>query len=163
MLKLIAETSAACIGREFPHALIEAVIDGTAIDLGAALKRVMASGLVSRRGTPPDATYLFKHALVQDAAHGTLLRGRRRELHARIAQALVERFPATAESEPAIVAYHYTEAGLAGEAIGYWRKAGQLAAQRFPELVHGAQAALSGILCVGQAGTATTTEIRYQV
>jgi class 3 adenylate cyclase/predicted ATPase len=120
----------AVIGREFSHELIAAVAALTPRDLDAALDRLTASGLVSRRGTPPDATYAFKHALVKDAAYGTLLKSRRQQLHASIAKVLVERFPAMAEGLPEVVAHHLTEAGLASEAIGYWLKAGQLANDR---------------------------------
>src|SRR5216683_2786660 len=120
----------ATIGREFSHELAAAVSDLAPMDLAARLERLTGSGLVSRRGTPPDAAYSFKHALVQDAAYGTLLKSRRRQLHSNIAKVLVERFPAMAESQPEVVAHHFTEAGLASEAIGYWRRAGQLAAAR---------------------------------
>jgi len=129
-VKDVAQIGAA-IGKEFSHELIAAVSCLAPMDLDAALERLTASGLVSRRGTPPDATYSFKHALVQDAAYGTMLKSRRQPLHANIATALVERFPATAESLPELVAHHYTEAGLASEAIGYWRRAGQLAHARW--------------------------------
>src|SRR5207342_1138177 len=104
--------------------LIAAVSAMAAINLDAALERLTASGLVSRRGTPPDASYSFKHALVQDAAYITMLKSRRRQLHAGIAQTLVERSPALIESQPEIVAHHFTEAGLASEAIGHCVKAG---------------------------------------
>ena len=100
------------------------------MDLDASLARLTASGLVSRRGTPPEAAYVFKHALVQDAAYGTLLKSARQQLHASIAEAQVERFPAMADSQPEVIAHHFTEAGLASEAIGYWRRAGQMAATR---------------------------------
>jgi class 3 adenylate cyclase/tetratricopeptide (TPR) repeat protein len=120
----------ATIGREFSHELIAAVASLTRVDLDAALERLTASGLISRRGALPDATYSFKHALVQDATYATLLRSRRQQLHASIAKLLVERFPTVTESLPEAVAHHFTEAGLASEAIGYWRKAGQLASAR---------------------------------
>jgi predicted ATPase len=120
----------ATIGREFSHELIAAVAALAPMDLNAALERLMASGLISRRGTPPDATYSFKHALVQDAAYLTMLKSRRRQLHASIANVLVERYSTMAESLPEVVAHHFTEAGLASEAIGYWRKAGQRASAR---------------------------------
>ena len=111
-VKDVAQIGAA-IGREFSHELIAAVSALAPMDLDAALERLTASGLISRRGTPPDATYSFKHALVQDAAYATLLKSRRRQLHASIAKVLVERFPAMAESLPEVVAHHFTEAGLA--------------------------------------------------
>jgi class 3 adenylate cyclase/tetratricopeptide (TPR) repeat protein len=121
----------AVIGREFSHELIAAVSAMATMDLDAALERLTASGLISRRGTPPVATYSFKHALVQDAAYATLLKSRRRQLHASIAKVLVERFPVMAEGLPEVVAQHFTEAGLASEAFGYWVKAGRLAYARW--------------------------------
>jgi DNA-binding SARP family transcriptional activator/class 3 adenylate cyclase len=128
-VKDVAQIGAA-IGREFSHELVAAVSALAPIELDPALGELTASGLVSRRGTPPDAAYSFKHALVQDAAYGTLLRSRRRQLHGSIAEVLVDQFPATAESQPEVIAHHFTEAGVAGEAIGYWIKAGRLAAAR---------------------------------
>jgi tetratricopeptide (TPR) repeat protein len=121
----------ATIGREFSHELIAAVAALTPQDLDAALEQLTTSGLISRRGTPPDATYTFKHVLVQDAAYGTLLKSRRQQLHAKIAKLAVERFTAMAEGLPEVVARHFTEAGLASEAISYWRKAGQRAYNRW--------------------------------
>jgi len=128
-VKDVAQVGAA-IGREFSRELIGAVTSLTPEDLDAALERLTASGLISRRGTLPEATYSFKHALVQDAAYATMLKSRRRQLHADIANVLVERFAATVERLPEVVAHHFTEAGFASEAIGYWRKAGQLASAR---------------------------------
>src|SRR6185295_16668067 len=83
------------------------------------------------RGMPPDTIYSFKHALVRDAVYATMLRSRRQQLHATIGYALVEHFPALAESLPEVVARHFTEAGMAGAAVGHWRKAGRLALARF--------------------------------
>ena len=88
------------------------------------------SGLVFRRGVLPDAVFTFKHALVRDAAYDTLLKSRRKELHGRIARVLEERFPATADAEPELLAYHLTEAVQTERAIGYWCKAGELALRR---------------------------------
>ena len=132
-VKDVAQIGAA-IGREFSHALIAEVSASAPMDLDAALERLTASGLISRRGTPPDATYSFKHVLVQDAAYVTMLKSRRRQLHASIAKVLVDRFPAMAERLPEVVADHFTEAGLASEAIGYWLKAGRLASARSANL-----------------------------
>ncbi len=128
-VKNVAQIAAA-IGREFSHELIAPVAALAPKDLDAALEQLTASGLISRRGTPPVATYSFKHALVQDAAYATLLKSRRRQLHESIAKTLVERFPAMAETLPEVVARHFTEAGLATEAIAYWLKAGRLASAR---------------------------------
>ena len=94
-------------------------------ELGSALDRSIAAGLLFRQGVPPHATYLFKHALVQDAAYGTLLREPRRSLHARIADAIENQFPEIAESQPELLARHYTEAGQIEKAAGLWGKAGQ--------------------------------------
>ncbi|MGE0577181.1 BTAD domain-containing putative transcriptional regulator [Reyranella sp.] len=120
----------AAIGREFSHELIAAVSPLTAMELDAALERLVASGLAYRRGIPPDATYSFKHALVQDAAYATMLRRRRRQVHADIAKALIERFAALVESNPEIVARHLTEAGLVEQSVDYWSKAGRRSAGR---------------------------------
>lgn len=122
---------AAAIGREFSHEFIVAISALHQPDIDAALDRLTASGIVTRRGAPPLATYSFKHALVQDAAYATMLRSRRRPLHADIAHALIERSPAQAESHPEIVAHHLTEAGLAREATDYWTKAGRLVQARW--------------------------------
>ena len=128
-VKDVAQIGAA-IGREFSHELIAAVSALAPIDLDAALERLTESGLISRRGATPDATYSFKHALVQDAAYATMLKSRRQPLHASIATGLIERFPALAETQPEVVAHHFTEAGLASEAIVHWLKAGRLARAR---------------------------------
>ena len=120
----------AVIGREFGHELLAAVapLDGAALD--DALRQLVAAELVFRRGEPPEATYVFKHALVQDAAYASLLKSRRQELHARVVRALEEKFPEILATKPEMVARHYTAAGLAADAISYWLRAGQLALQR---------------------------------
>ncbi len=115
----------ATIGREFSHALLASVARWSEVDLGSALGRLIQAGLLFRQGVAPHATYLFKHALVQDAAYGTLLREPRRALHARIAEALESQFAEIAESQPEILARHCTEAGLIEKAAGLWGKAGQ--------------------------------------
>src|SRR5208282_1637525 len=100
------------IGREFSHALLAAVARKPEAELGSALDRLVEAGLLSRQGVPPQASYLFKHALVQDAAYGTLLREPRRGLHARIAETLESQFAEIAESRPELLAHHLTKAGL---------------------------------------------------
>jgi class 3 adenylate cyclase/predicted ATPase len=125
----VAQTGAA-IGREFSYALLHAVSRLDENELQAALARLVASELVFQRGPPPDAVYSFKHALVQDAAHETLLRSKRRELHARIAAVLEERFPEVADQQPELLAHHYTEAGSIEQAVVYWGKAGRQSAAR---------------------------------
>ena len=127
--KEVAQIGAA-IGREFSHALLAAVVRKPEAELGSALERLVSAGLLFRQGVPPHATYLFKHALVQDAAYGTLLREPRRALHAQIADTLESRFPEIAENQPELVARHCTEAGLIEKAAGLWGKAGQRSLER---------------------------------
>ena len=123
--KEVAQIGAA-IGREFSHALLAAVVRWPEAELNSALdERLIEAGLLFRQGVPPHATYLFKHALVQDAAYGTLLRGPRRALHARIAETLEGQFSEITESQPELLARHYTEAGLIEKAAALWGKAGQ--------------------------------------
>jgi class 3 adenylate cyclase/tetratricopeptide (TPR) repeat protein len=120
----------ACIGREFDHELLAAVVSLPQAELQAALDRLVAAELVFRRGVAPATTYMFKHAMVRDAAYESLLRKRRQDLHARIASAIEIRFPQIIEAQPELVARHFAEAGLAEKAIGYWLQAGRLAAAR---------------------------------
>ena len=120
----------AAIGREFSHALLASVAGKPEAELGAALDRLQTAGLLFRQGVPPRATYLFNHALVQDAAYGTLLREPRRTIHARIAEAFEHQFPEIAESQPELLALHCTQAGLIEKAAGLWGKAGQRALAR---------------------------------
>ena len=123
-VKEVAQIGSA-IGREFSYALLAAVARKPDTELQSALDRLIAAGLLFRQGMPPHATYLFKHALVQDAAYGTLLRESRRALHARIAETLESEFINIAESQPELVARHCTEAGLIEKAARLWGKAGQ--------------------------------------
>jgi predicted ATPase len=116
---------AAVIGREFSYELLMPVAQKREPDLQAALDRLGDAGLVFCRGAPPRATFLFKHALVRDAAYGTLLRGRRQALHARVVATLEQQFPDMVMTEPERLAQHCAEAGLAEKAIQYWVAAGQ--------------------------------------
>ena len=118
------------IGREFSHGLLASVARKPEAELGSTLDRLVQAGLLSRQGMPPQASYLFKHALVQDAAYGTLLREPRRALHARIAEILESQFPEIAESQPELLARHCTDAGLIERAAGLWGKAGQRSLDR---------------------------------
>ena len=122
-VRLVAQIGAA-IGRQFPYALLRAVSDLPEDELRMALARLVASELVFQRGTPPDAVYTFKHALVQDAAHGSLLRSSRQQLHAQIAQALETHSPELMENQPELLAQHYAEAGFVEKSAACWRKAG---------------------------------------
>ena len=120
----------AVIGREFSHTLLQAVVGKPDAELQLALDRLVAAGLLFRQGVPPHATYLFKHALVQDAAYGTLLRETRRMMHARIAEALQKHFSEIAESQPELLGRHFSEAGLTQQAIRYLQMAGERAVKR---------------------------------
>jgi class 3 adenylate cyclase/predicted ATPase len=127
--KDVAQIGAA-IGREFSYALLAAVVHEPEAELRLALGRLITAGLLFRQGVPPHATYLFKHALVQDAAYGTLLREPRRALHARIAETIESQFAEIAESRPELLARHCTEAALIEKAAGLWGNAGQRSLQR---------------------------------
>src|SRR5262249_21116689 len=113
------------VGREFPHALLQAVVRKPEAELRSALDRLVAAGLLFRQGEPPHATYLFKHALVQDAAYGTLLREPRRAFHALIVETLENQFAEFAETRPELLARHATEAGQIEKAALLWGVAGQ--------------------------------------
>ena len=127
--KEVAQIGSA-IGREFSHALLAAVARKSESELSSALDRLVQAGLLFRQGVPPQASYLFKHALVQDAAYGTLLRQPRRALHARIVHTIESQFAEIAESQPETLARHCTEAGLIEKAAGLWGKAGQRSLDR---------------------------------
>lgn len=128
-VKEVAQIGAA-VGREFSYELIAALSRRTDQQLHDALDQLVSSGLVFRRGQPPQDSYIFKHALVQDAAYGSLLRRPRQDLHARIGNVLEAQFPEIVATRPEILAHHYTEAGLADIAIDHWRKAGERALRR---------------------------------
>jgi len=121
---------AAAIGREFAHALLATVLPKPEGELGPALDRLMAAGLLFRRGVPPHATYLFKHVLVRDAAYGSLLRNQRQQLHALIAAAVETQFPEIVATQPEWLAQHCDKAGWPEKATQYWRAAGEQAVRR---------------------------------
>ena len=121
----------ATIGREFSYELLIPVAQRSDADLQDALGRLSNAGLVLCRGKPPQATFVFKHALVRDVAYECLLRGQRQQFHARIASMIEQRFPEIAAQQPELLAHHLTEAGSAEEAVGYWIKAGKKSCARF--------------------------------
>ena len=120
----------AALGRQFSHELISAVADMMQAQVDAALTQLVAAELINRRGVPPDAEYTFKHALVQDAAYQSMLKSRRVQLHARIADTLERSFPERVEASPETLARHFATAALAQRAIPYWLTAGRRAFQR---------------------------------
>jgi hypothetical protein len=162
--KRVAQIGAA-IGREFSHALLAAVVGEREAELDAALDRLIAAGLLFRQGVPPHATYLFKHALVQDAAYGTLLREGRRALHARIADILESRFAETAERQPELLARHCAEAGLIEQAALLWGKAGQQSLERsaLVEAIEQISRALALITALPATTALRREQLRLQV
>ena len=159
--KEVAQIGAA-IGREFSHALLSAVVSKPEAEFAPALDRLLAAGLLFRQGVPPNATYLFKHALVQDVAYGTLLREPRRALHARIADVLESQFAEIAESQPELLARHYTEAGVTEKAARLWGKAGSrsLARSAFKEAAEQLTRAISQTATLSHTPTSRREDIR---
>jgi class 3 adenylate cyclase/tetratricopeptide (TPR) repeat protein len=125
----VAQTGAA-IGREFQYNLLAQIISLPESDLGPALDDLSQTGLIFVRGTPPEASYVFKHALVQDTAYDSMVRSKRQGIHASIAEALINLQPETVETKPELLAHHFTEAGLLEDAIDWWTSAGRAAAAR---------------------------------
>jgi class 3 adenylate cyclase/tetratricopeptide (TPR) repeat protein len=132
-VKEVAQVGSA-LGRSFHYELLRAVASIDEAALQRALARLAESDLLHHRGVPPDATYIFKHALIQETAYQSMLVSRRQQLHKRIGETLVDRFPETTETQPELVAHHYTEADLADQAVGYWWRAGQRAVERSANL-----------------------------
>src|SRR6202022_2270500 len=162
--KEVAQIGAA-IGREFSHALLAAVVRKPEPELVSSLDRLIRAGLLFRKGVPPRATYLFKHALVQDAAYGTLLRQPRRALHARIADTIERQFADIAESHPDLLARHCTEAGLIDKAASLWGKAGLRSTERsaLVEVVEQLTRALGQIATLPSTPALRREEIKLQV
>jgi TOMM system kinase/cyclase fusion protein len=132
-VKALAQLGAT-LGREFAYALLQAVSPWEEATLQQGLHQLVEAEFLYQQGLPPQATYLFKHALIQEAAYQSLLRSTRQQHHQRIAQVLEERFPGLCETQPELLAHHYTEAGLSAQAIVYWQRAGQRAIERSAHL-----------------------------
>ena len=132
-VKAVAQLGAV-LGRTFSHELLQAVTPLDEASLQQALARLVDAELLYQRGIPPQATYLFKHALIQEAAYQSLLKSTRQQVHQQIAQVLETRFPAAMETQPELVAQHYTAAGLTEQAVPYWQRAGQHASDRSANL-----------------------------
>jgi class 3 adenylate cyclase/predicted ATPase len=133
VVKEVAQLGAV-LGREFAYELLQAVAPLDEATLQQALARLVEAELLYQRGLPPQATYVFKHALIQDAAYQSLLRSTRQQVHQRIAQVLEAQFAETVETQPEVLAHHYTEAGLSTQALPYWQRAGERALQRSANL-----------------------------
>jgi predicted ATPase len=159
--KELAQIGAA-IGREFSHPLLVAVVGKAEKEIESALDRLITAGLLFPQGAPPDATYLFKHALVQDAAYGTLLREPRRALHARIAEALESQFAEVTDNAPEVLARHCTEAGQIEKAAGLWGKAGQRSLAR-SALVEAVEQLTRALAQIAKLRATTPTLRREQI
>jgi len=172
----------AVLGREFAYELLQAVTPLDEAALQQALARLVEAELLYQRGLPPQATYVFKHALIQDAAYQSLLKSTRQQLHRRIVQVLEARFPETAETQPELLAHHYTEAGLSAQAVPYWQRAGQRASagsayveavshftkglevlQALPDTTERARCELDVQVALGKAFTATKGQAAPEV
>jgi len=129
MVREVAQLGAV-LGREFAYEMLRALAAVEESTLQERLGQLVGAELLYQRGRPPRARYMFKHALIQDAAYASLLKRTRQQYHRQIAQMLEAEFPETVEAEPELVAHHYTEAGLNEQAVGYWLQAGKRAAQR---------------------------------
>jgi class 3 adenylate cyclase/predicted ATPase len=133
MVKGLAQLGAT-LGREFSYALLQAVAPWDEGTLQRGLQQLVEAEFLYQQGLPPQATYVFKHALIQDAAYQSLLRSTRQQYHQRIAQVLEARFPAICKTQPELLAHHYTQAGVMAQAIPYWQRAGQRAVKRSANL-----------------------------
>jgi predicted ATPase len=132
-VKIVAQLGA-IIGRTFAYEVLQAVVPLDEATLQQGLRQLVEAELVYQRGLPPQATYMFKHALIQDAAYQSLLRRTRQQYHQRIAQVLAAQFPDMVDAQPELLAQHYTEAGQSARAITYWQRAGERALQRSANL-----------------------------
>jgi class 3 adenylate cyclase/predicted ATPase len=133
------------LGREFAYDMLQAISPQDEATLQAGLARLVGAELFYQRGRPPQARYIFKHALIQDAAYASLLRSTRQQIHTKVAGILIERFPELAETQPELPAYHYAQAGLAEPAVDYWQVAAERAIQRsaYVEAIHSLDQALA--------------------
>jgi class 3 adenylate cyclase/tetratricopeptide (TPR) repeat protein len=129
MVREVAQLGAV-LGREFAYEMLRTLAAVEESTLQDRLGQLVGAELLYQRGRPPRAKYMFKHALIQDAAYASLLKRTRQQYHQQIAQMLEAEFPETVEAEPELVAHHYTEAGLNEQAVGYWHQAGKRATQR---------------------------------
>jgi len=161
-VRLVAQTGAA-IGREFPYTLLRSVSRLPEDELQAALRRLVTAELVLQRGTPPDAVYAFKHALVQDAAHSSLLRSTRQQLHAQIAEALKAHSPEIIENQPELLAQHYAEASFVEKSVAFWGEAGRRSAARsaMPEAAAQFQKGLDQLTLIPDSAQRQRQELEF--
>jgi class 3 adenylate cyclase/predicted ATPase len=163
-VKEVAQIGAA-IGREFSYTLLRGVTGKQDDALSHALDQLVESELIFRRGTPPNATYTFKHALVQDAAYGSLLKSRRQKLHAGIAEVIAEQRPDLVETQPELLAHHYTQAGLTEPAVEHWQAAATRAIGRsaYLEAIEQLDQGLTQVALLPAGETRDKRELELQV
>lgn len=162
--KAVAQ-QASVIGREFTYDMLAGINPQSDPGLRAALRQLVSAGLISMRGTPPEATYTFKHALVRDAAYGSLLKSRRQELHAWIAEVLEQGYPDAVARQPELVAHHLSEARLPERAVIYWQRAADDAARRqaHQEAIAHCRLGLEMVSLIPDPGLRDRRELRLQV
>jgi len=156
---------AAVIGREFSYELLGAAMAADENELQQAVAKLTDAELIYAHGIPPQATYTFKHALIQDTAYEALLKSRRREMHRRVARAMTDKFPAIVERQPEVLARHWREAGEAEPAIGAWQRAGERAVERraFREAEEHYREALEMLATLPESAAHDTRELTFQV
>jgi class 3 adenylate cyclase/predicted ATPase len=163
-VKALAQLGAT-LGRKFSYELLHAVSPWDEATLRRGLQQLVEAEFLYQRGLPPQATYLFKHALIQDTAYHSLLKSTRQQYHQRIARVLNGRFPTLCETQPELLAHHYTEAGLSAHAVPYWQRAGQRALQRsaHPEAVQHLTTGLTLLNTVPESPARVLQEIDLQI
>jgi predicted ATPase len=151
------------LGREFSYELLQAVSPWDEATLQRGLHQLVEAEFLYQQGLPPQATYLFKHALIQDAAYQSLLKSTRQQHHQHIAQVLEARFPELCETQPELLAQHYTEAGLVEQALPYWQRAGERAIQRSAnvEAIRYLTRGLEGLQTLPDTPSGASTSWRY--
>jgi predicted ATPase len=163
-VKALAQLGAT-LGREFSYALLQAVAPWDESTVQQGVQQLVEAEFLYQQGLPPQATYVFKHALIQETAYQSLLKSTRQQYHQHIAQVLVERFPEMAETQPELVAHHFTEAGLGAQAVPYWQRAGQRALQRSanPEAVQHLTTGLALLATLSETPARTQQELDLQL
>jgi predicted ATPase len=156
---------AATVGRAVPYDVLRAVSPLDEIRLQQALGRLVEAELLYQRGLPPQAVYIFKHALIQETAYQSLLKRTRQQYHRRIAEVLADQFGQIVETQPELLGYHCTEAGLGAQAVVYWRQAGQRALERSANLeaISHFTAALQALKTLPETGESTQHELFIQI
>ena len=155
----------ATLGHEFAYALLQAVAPWDEETVRRELQQLVVAELLYQRGLPPQATYIFKHALIQEAAYQSLLKRTRQQYHQHIAQVLEAQFPEIVETQPELLAYHYTEASVTEQAVGYWQRAGQRAIERSanPEAVQHLTKGLALLATLPETPARVRQEINLQL